>query len=70
MNYGITNFDNLLYSFLTVFQCMTLEGWFKIMTLVIDAHNMFVPPVYFVLAITICHYLFYNLTIAVMVTNL
>ncbi len=26
-NYGITNFDNFGLSMLTVFQCVTLEGW-------------------------------------------
>lgn len=26
-NHGITNFDNFGLSLLTVFQCVTLEGW-------------------------------------------
>ena len=26
-NYGITSFDNILYAMLTVFQCITMEGW-------------------------------------------
>lgn len=26
-NYGITNFDNFGLAMLTVFQCVTLEGW-------------------------------------------
>lgn len=26
-NHGITNFDNFGLSMLTVFQCITLEGW-------------------------------------------
>lgn len=26
-NSGITNFDNFALSMLTVFQCVTLEGW-------------------------------------------
>lgn len=26
-NYGITNFDNFGLAMLTVFQCITLEGW-------------------------------------------
>lgn len=26
-NYGVTNFDNLFYAILSVFQCVTLEGW-------------------------------------------
>ena len=30
-NYGITNFDNFIQSMLTVFQCITLEGWTEIL---------------------------------------
>lgn len=26
-NYGITQFDNILFAILTVFQCITMEGW-------------------------------------------
>ena len=26
-NHGFTNFDNILYALLAVFQCVTLEGW-------------------------------------------
>ena len=26
-NYGTTNFDNVFYSILVVFQCVTMEGW-------------------------------------------
>ncbi|VDD80853.1 unnamed protein product [Mesocestoides corti] len=31
-NYGITSFDNIGYSMLTVFQCITMEGWTDIMS--------------------------------------
>ncbi len=30
-NHGITNFDNLLTSMLTVFQCVTMEGWTNVL---------------------------------------
>ena len=30
-NYGITSFDNIVYAMLTVFQCITMEGWTSIM---------------------------------------
>ncbi len=30
-NYGITNFDNLPFSMLTVFQCVTMEGWTNVL---------------------------------------
>lgn len=38
-NYGITNFDNIGYSMLTVFQCITLEGWTDIMYAVRRFYN-------------------------------
>ena len=30
-NYGITSFDNIGYAMLTVFQCITMEGWTTVM---------------------------------------
>lgn len=30
LNYGITNFDDIVAAFVTVFQCSTLEGWIDI----------------------------------------
>lgn len=30
-NYGITNFDNFGLSMLTVFQCVTMEGWTQVL---------------------------------------
>lgn len=30
-NFGITNFDNILFAILTVFQCITMEGWTNIL---------------------------------------
>jgi hypothetical protein len=32
-NYGITKFDNVIYSFISVFQCLTGEGWSFLMYL-------------------------------------
>ena len=31
VNYGITSYDNIFLSILTVFQCVTTEGWSDIM---------------------------------------
>ena len=33
LNYNLTNFDNLGSAFLTIFQCITMEGWTKIMNM-------------------------------------
>ena len=30
-NYGITSFDNIGFAMLTVFQCITMEGWVNVM---------------------------------------
>ena len=30
-NYGITSFDNIAFAMLTVFQCVTMEGWTTVM---------------------------------------
>ena len=30
-NYGITSFDNIGFAMLTVFQCITMEGWTQIL---------------------------------------
>ena len=30
-NYGITSFDNIVFAMLTVFQCVTMEGWTPIL---------------------------------------
>ena len=37
-NDGITTFDDIFLSMLTVFQCITLEGWSEIYWLVSDPH--------------------------------
>ena len=39
LNYGITNFDNIMWAVLTIFQCITMEGWTKIMYIFSDAYN-------------------------------
>ena len=33
-NYGITNFDNIGLACMTVFQCITLEGWTDVLYMV------------------------------------
>lgn len=34
-NFGITSFDNIFFSMLTVFQCITMEGWTSVLYWVI-----------------------------------
>ena len=35
-NYGITSFDDIGYAMLTVFQCVTMEGWTNVLYYVSD----------------------------------
>jgi hypothetical protein len=66
LNYGITNFDNIANAFLTIFQCITMEGWTKIMNIYQDVYIGGLVVVYFLLCIIICAVFLLNLTIAVM----
>ncbi|KRX08852.1 hypothetical protein PPERSA_08956 [Pseudocohnilembus persalinus] len=63
-NFGVTNFDNLAYSFLMVFQCVTMEGWTEIMYWLFDSFSIFVV-FYFVVLIFIGSFFLLNLTLAV-----
>lgn len=69
LNYDLTNFDNILNAFLTIFQCITLEGWTKIMYMMQDAYSKYITAIYFVLAVVICAFFLINLTIAIMLKN-
>lgn len=62
----MTNFDHMGYAFLTIFQCITMEGWTTVMYIYEDvAHPAFVT-FYFVACVVICSFFLLNLTIAVM----
>ena len=63
-NWGVTNFDNISYSFLMVFQCVTLEGWTEVMYWLFDAFSIYIV-IYFVLLIFIGSFFLLNLTLAV-----
>lgn len=66
LNYGLTNFDNIGSAFLTIFQCITMEGWTKIMNIFQDAYTSWFVVLYFILCVVICSFFLLNLTIAVM----
>ena len=40
-NFGITSFDNIGFAMLTVFQCVTMEGWTPILYWVSCAYHLF-----------------------------
>jgi hypothetical protein len=39
LNYGFTNFDNILTAVSTIFTALTTEGWTKLIFIVINLNN-------------------------------
>ena len=63
-NSGITHFDNIAHSWLTIFQCITLEGWTPIMYMTMDASTGW-SVVYFILLVFTGGFFLLNLALAV-----
>lgn len=53
-------------AFITIFQCVTLEGWIDITNIYMDAYKKRFVQFYFLLCIVVCSFFVLNLTIAVM----
>ncbi|CAB1452635.1 unnamed protein product [Pleuronectes platessa] len=65
-NNGITHFDNIGFAMLTVYQCITMEGWTKVLYWVNDAIGYEWPWVYFVPLILIGSFFMLNLVLGVL----
>ncbi|KAG2456248.1 CAC1B protein, partial [Polypterus senegalus] len=65
-NFGITNFDNILFAVLTVFQCITMEGWTEILYNANDAAGNTWNWLYFVPLIIIGSFFMLNLVLGVL----
>ncbi|XP_052409928.1 voltage-dependent L-type calcium channel subunit alpha-1C isoform X4 [Carassius gibelio] len=65
-NDGITNFDNFAFAMLTVFQCITMEGWTDVLYWVNDAVGNSWPWLYFVTLIIIGSFFVLNLVLGVL----
>ncbi|XP_041984282.1 muscle calcium channel subunit alpha-1-like isoform X2 [Aricia agestis] len=65
-NDGITNFDNIGYSMLTVFQCITLEGWTDIMYAISDVKGNTWVWIYFVTLVIFGNFFVMNLILGVL----
>jgi len=63
-NWGTTNFDNLYYSLLAVFQCVTMEGWSDIQYMMQKAYSYYMF-MFFVPLVFIGAFFLLNLTLAV-----
>ncbi|XP_011051195.1 PREDICTED: muscle calcium channel subunit alpha-1 isoform X2 [Acromyrmex echinatior] len=65
-NYGITNFDNFGLSMLTVFQCITLEGWTDVLYNIEDAMGNSWQWIYFISMVILGAFFVMNLILGVL----
>uniref|UniRef100_A0A8C4EFA1 Voltage-dependent L-type calcium channel subunit alpha n=1 Tax=Dicentrarchus labrax TaxID=13489 RepID=A0A8C4EFA1_DICLA len=65
-NNGITHFDNLGFSMLTVYQCITTQGWTDVLYWVNDAIGMEWPWIYFTTLILVGSFFVLNLVLGVL----
>uniref|UniRef100_A0A8C6UNM8 Voltage-dependent N-type calcium channel subunit alpha-1B n=1 Tax=Neogobius melanostomus TaxID=47308 RepID=A0A8C6UNM8_9GOBI len=65
-NFGITNFDNILFAVLTVFQCITMEGWTDILYNTNDVAGNMWNWLYFIPLIIIGSFFMLNLVLGVL----
>ncbi|XP_050331189.1 voltage-dependent calcium channel type A subunit alpha-1 isoform X12 [Bactrocera neohumeralis] len=65
-NWGITSFDNIGFAMLTVFQCITMEGWTAILYWTNDALGSAFNWIYFVPLIVIGSFFMLNLVLGVL----
>ncbi|KAM8758663.1 voltage-dependent L-type calcium channel subunit alpha-1D isoform 2-T2 [Rhynchonycteris naso] len=65
-NGGITNFDNFAFAMLTVFQCITMEGWTDVLYWMNDAMGFELPWVYFVSLVIFGSFFVLNLVLGVL----
>jgi voltage-dependent calcium channel L type alpha-1D len=63
---GIINFDNIGLSMMTVFQCITMEGWTSILYQIDDADGTLWPFFFFVSLIIIGSFFVMNLVLGVL----
>ncbi|XP_056643358.1 voltage-dependent calcium channel type A subunit alpha-1 isoform X25 [Diorhabda sublineata] len=65
-NNGITSFDNIGFAMLTVFQCITMEGWTAILYWMNDAIGSMFNWIYFVPLIVLGSFFMLNLVLGVL----
>ncbi len=67
VNYGITNFDNIGRSLLTVFQIITQDTWYQYMCNLMDIDIPLFGALYSILMIIIGQFFLMNLILAVII---
>ncbi|XP_057324911.1 voltage-dependent calcium channel type A subunit alpha-1 isoform X2 [Microplitis mediator] len=65
-NEGITSFDNIGFAMLTVFQCITMEGWTAILYWTNDALGSYFNWIYFIPLIVLGSFFMLNLVLGVL----
>ncbi|VDP31784.1 unnamed protein product [Soboliphyme baturini] len=65
-NYGITSFDNIAFAMLTVFQCITMEGWTSVMYYTNDSQGDTFNWLYFIPLIILGSFFMLNLVLGVL----
>uniref|UniRef100_H2Y8S9 Ion transport domain-containing protein n=1 Tax=Ciona savignyi TaxID=51511 RepID=H2Y8S9_CIOSA len=65
-NHGITTFDNIIFSMMTVFQCITMEGWTQILYFADDATGSVYNWAYFIMLIIVGSFFMLNLVLGVL----
>ena len=65
-NYGITSFDNIGFAMLTVFQCITMEGWTTMMYYTNDSIGISFNVVYYISLILLGSFFMLNLVLGVL----
>ncbi|XP_060087546.1 LOW QUALITY PROTEIN: voltage-dependent L-type calcium channel subunit alpha-1S [Heteronotia binoei] len=65
-NNGITHFDNIGFAMLTVYQCISMEGWTQVLYWVNDAIGNEWPWIYFVSLILLGSFFILNLILGVL----
>lgn len=64
LSYGFANYDNIVRSFITVFQIATLNGWSGFMYQMQDSLDR-ASSIFFIVTFMICNYLIINLVLAI-----
>jgi hypothetical protein len=66
LDWGFNQFPNFLEASITIFQCITLEGWTGIMYRVMDAYDPVLAVVYFIVLVIFGAFCVVNLVLSVL----
>jgi hypothetical protein len=66
INYGLMNFDNIFYGFLTIFQIVTLEGWTEVMYNMMDARRGWLAVTMCTSVVILCANFLLNIILAIL----